>query len=276
MSDGSTRREDVDGIITVTFTRPEKRNAINNPMFEVLEEAIRDLREIDENRVLVIAAEGEYFTGGQDISTLNPTVGYATDGVRRTSNMRWQYRGNAHHDLWDQFEQVEKPVIQAIQGHCLGAGVEMGVSCDFRFASENATFGLPEVPNLASIPGSGGISRLTKLVGPHWARWLAMAGERIDAQQAMSMGYLHAVYPADELQDKVQAFARKLAGMPREAVGVAKFTIDSAADLDRHTSRFVDRLAQTLLFSSQEFSDRVNAFNDASAAREKARKEESS
>ena len=183
-----------------------------------------------------------------------------------------QYRADADHDLFDAIEQVEKPVILAAQGHCLGVGVEMGVSCDFRLASEGATFGLPEVQNLAALPGSGGISRLTRTVGPHWARWMAMACERVDARQALAIGLVHAVYPAEEFGERVQAFARKLASMPREALGVAKIAIDTADTFDRATARVFDRFAQTLLFTSDEFKDRVNAFNAASAARQEQRR----
>jgi enoyl-CoA hydratase/carnithine racemase len=260
-------RSDVDGVVTVTFTRPDKRNAVDREMFDLIAGAVADLRERDDLRVLVLTAEGDYYTGGKDVADLRTNVGQGTDGTVRGSNIRVQYRADADHDLFDAMEQVEKPVILAAQGHCLGVGVEMGVSCDFRLAAEGATFGLPEVQNLAVLPGSGGISRLTRIVGPHWARWLAMACERIDARQALAIGLVHAVYPADEFAEAVQVFARKLAGMPREALGVAKIAIDTADTVDRATARVFDRFSQTLLFSSDEFKDRVNAFNRASAAR---------
>lgn len=265
------RRDDQDGIISVTFTRPEKRNAVSRAMFTMIKDAVVDLRDNDDFRVLVIQAEGDYFTGGKDVADLKTNVGEGTDGTVRGSNMRSQYRDEADHDLFDALEQVEKPVILAAQGHCLGVGVEMGVSCDFRLASEAATFGLPEIANLAVMPGSGGISRLTRIVGPHWARWLAMACEQIDARQALAIGLVHAVYPIDEFSDRVQAFARKLAAMPREAVGVAKVAIDVADSIDRANARVFDRFAQTVLFMSDDFKRRVDAFNQASAARQQTR-----
>jgi len=174
--------------------------------------------------------------------------------------MRRQYRADAQHDLFDEIEQIEKPVVLAAQSHCFGVGVELAASCDFRLASDAATFALPEVANLAVIPGSGGISRLTRLVGPHWAKWLAMACERVDAEQAMAMGLAHAVYPAAEFPDRVASFAQRLAAMPREAVGLAKAAIDTAASVDRRSAREFDRLAQSLLFTSDDFRDRVDAF----------------
>jgi enoyl-CoA hydratase/carnithine racemase len=265
------RREEVDGVLTVTFTRDAKRNAVTPAMFDVLYGAVRDLGDRDDLRVLVITGEGRFFTSGLDFASLRLNVGEGTDGIVRGSNMRRQYRAEAHHDLFDEIESIEKPVILAAQGACMGVGIEMGVSCDFRFAAEGATFSLPEVQNIATLPGSGGISRLTRLVGPHWARWLAMACETIDAQQALQIGLVHAVYPADTFQEQVQAFARKMAGLPREAVGLTKHAIDVAETVDRRTAREFDRMAQTLLFMSDDFKDKVSAFNNASAARQAAR-----
>jgi enoyl-CoA hydratase len=227
-------RVDEDGVVYLTFTRPEKRNAVSREMFEMIRVAVEDLRDQDHLRVLVITGEGEYFTGGKDVADLRVNVGEGTDGTVRGSNMRAQ-------------------------------------SCDFRLAAEGSMFGLPEVQNLAVLPGSGGISRLTRLVGPHWARWLAMACEPVDAQQALAIGFVHAVYPKDDFADRVRAFAQKLVAMPREALGVTKVAIDMADTVDRGTSRVFDRFAQTLLFSADEFKDRVNAFNQASAARQKGR-----
>jgi len=267
MTTDEARREDADGIITVTFTRDAKRNAVSTAMWDVVRQAVRDLGDDDGQRVLVITGEGRYFTSGLDYTSLRPNVGEGTDGVIRGSNMRRQYRVEAYHDLFDEMESIEKPVVLAAQGHCFGVGVEMGASCDFRFGAEGATFSLPEVANIATIPGSGGISRLTRLIGPHWAKWLAMACQTVDARQALQIGLIHDVFPAETFGDRVREFAQKLAAMPREAMGLAKVGIDAANTVDRRTAREIDRLAQTLLFSSDEFKDRVNAFNAASAAR---------
>jgi enoyl-CoA hydratase/carnithine racemase len=252
METDEVRRDDADGVITLTFTRDTKRNAVTHEMFGALADAVRDLGDDDAQRVLVITAEGRYFTSGFDFKNLRTNVGEGTDGIIRGSNMRRQYRGEAYHDLFDEMESIEKPIILAAQANCFGVGIEMGVSCDFRFAADTALFALPEVMNVATIPGSGGVSRLTRLIGP---------------EQARSIGLVHDVFPAATFAEQVQEFARKLCGMPREALGLAKVAIDTADTVDRRTARDVDRLAQTLLFMSDEFKDKVNAFNAASAAR---------
>jgi enoyl-CoA hydratase/carnithine racemase len=87
-----------------------------------------------------------------------------------------------------------------------------------------------------------------------------MAGQTVDAHQALTMGLVHAVYPVAEFGERVQQFARHLASLPREAVGLAKVAIDIAASVDRRTAREVDRMANSLLFTSQEYTDKVNAF----------------
>ena len=259
------RRDVADGVLTITLTRDDKRNAIDFEMWAALETAVDDLATDHSLGVLVITGEGRYFTSGMDIMTLTPNPGMGDDGVLRGSQTRRVYRSNAHHDFFDRIEQVEKPIILAAQNHCFGVGVEMGASCDFRFAADVTTFSLPEIANLSALPASGGMSRLTRLIGPHWTKWIAMAGETIDAQQALAMGFVHAVYPAAEFSEKVQAFAKRLASSHREALGLAKLAIDTATEVDRRTARDFDRLSQTLLFHSPEFQARVKAFGERSA-----------
>lgn len=256
--DDQIRRDDADGIITLTFTRDHKLNAVSDEMIEVIRIAVTDLGDHETNRALVITAEGRYFTAGKDIGQMGAQPG---SGVA----LRRDYR--RLHELFDEMERLEKPIILAAQGPCLGVGVEMGSSCDFRFASERATFGLPEVPVLAVLPGSGGISRFTRLVGPHWARWLAMAGENVTADLALTMGFVHRVLPEEGFHEAVQAWTRKLVSLSAEALGLAKIAIDAAVDSDRRTARHIDRMANTQLLHTQEHLDKIEAFKSRSKQR---------
>jgi enoyl-CoA hydratase len=254
------RREDADGVITITFTRDKKLNAVTPGMLAAVREAAADLADDDAQRVLVITGEGRYFTSGLDIRSMRADLGTGTDGAVRGSTMRRQYRGDAMHDFYDELESIEKPIVLAAQATCLGIGIELGASCDFRIAAEGAHFGLPEVANLSVLPGSGGISRLTRLIGPHWTKWIAMAGQTVDAEQALHIGLVHAVHPKETFAERVQEFARHLASTPREAMGLAKLAVDTAVTADRRTARDFDRLAQTLLFQSPEFAAQQAAF----------------
>jgi enoyl-CoA hydratase len=232
-----------DGILTVTIDRQAKLNAISAQVTALLWDAVNALADRDDLRCLVITGRGRYFTAGLDLSV--PGGNRPGDPATQHLHPGWNFRRNyrSHHLLYDEFEAVEKPVILAAQGICLGAGVEMAASCDFRFCTPEAEFRLPEV-QLGAIAGSGGTSRLTRLVGPSWGKWMAMAGMPVGAEQAKTIGLVHDVFPAETFLDDVHAFCRHLVGLPAEALGLAKVVVDIAADVhDRTVQRHVDRLA---------------------------------
>ena len=245
------------GVLTLTFTRDEKLNAVSPEMRKVIEQAVADFGNDPQHRVLVFAAEGRYFTAGMDIGRMKDPDKQRSAQTGIT--LRQDYR--QLHKLFDELEAIEKPVIHAAQGPCLGVGVELSVSCDFRLASESASYGLPEIPVLGVIAGSGGISRMTRLVGPHWARWIAMAPNRIHARKAELIGLVHAVFEPGSFNEEVHKFARSLVDLSPEALGLAKLAIDSAASSDRVTARNFDRVANTLLRMSPEHLEKIDAFN---------------
>ena len=251
--DDHIRRTDADGIITLTFTRDKKLNAVSDEMIDVIRAAVADLADDESVRTLIITAEGRYFTAGKDISQM---------GAQSESGVALRRNYRRLHELFDEMERIEKPIILAAQGPCLGIGVEMSASCDFRLASDRAIFGLPEIPNLGVLPGSGGISRLTRIVGPHWTRWIAMAGENVTAEQALHIGLVHQVLPVEGFHDAVQAWARKLISNSAEALGLAKIAIDAAVDSDRRTARHIDRMANTQLIQSPEHLAKIEAFRN--------------
>jgi enoyl-CoA hydratase/carnithine racemase len=252
-----------DGIFEVTLNRPQKYNAISDAMLEGLRRAIDTFGSRRELRVMVLRAAGKYFSAGVEISPdISPTVEGTLDG-------RAWYR-RKFHALFDEFEAVEKPIVAAHQGPCLGGGLELSLSCDFRLAAQSARYGLPEI-DIGALPGSGGISRLTRMAGPHWARWLVMAGEQVTAEQALQMGFVHAVYPDEEFAARVEAFCAKLARQPYEVLGLAKLSIELAVDLDRAQARNVERIANSMLFTGAEHKALVQAFLERQAAKRKSR-----
>jgi enoyl-CoA hydratase/carnithine racemase len=247
-----------DGIITVTIDRPEKLNAISHEVTGLYWEAVNALADRDDLRCLVLAAKGKYFTAGLDLSS--PGGNRPGNPATMHQHPGWNFRRNyrSHHLLYDEMEAIEKPIVLAVQGICLGAGIEMGMSCDFRFCTPNAEFALPEV-NLGAIAGSGGTSRLTRLVGVSWAKYLAMAGMRIDAQRALMMGLVQDVFPEETFMDDVYAFCRRMMTINPEALGLAKLAIDMYGDVqDRTVQRHIDRMAVTLTF--EEFEKSMQRF----------------
>jgi enoyl-CoA hydratase len=251
---------DSEGILTITFHREEKLNAITPEMTEALWTAVRMLSTRDDLRCLVITGTGRYFTAGMDLST---EVG-SSPGNPETQDQHpgWNFRRNyrTHHLLYDEMESVEKPIIIAFQGIALGAGVEMAGSVDFRFCVPDATFGVPEV-KLGVMAGSGGTSRLTRLVGPAWAKWMAMAGMRVDAQRALAIGLVHDIFPAETFLDDVYDFCRGLIKLSPEVLGVTKLAIDMYVDTDRTAQRHIDRLLVTGLVQSGDFDKARERFS---------------
>jgi enoyl-CoA hydratase/carnithine racemase len=249
-----------EGIVTVTFDRPDKLNAIDASMTAALWEAATALADRDDLRCLVITGKGQYFTAGIDLNS--PVGNRPGNPVTESSHPGWNFRRNyrSHHLLYDEFESIEKPIVLAAQGICLGAGLEMAVSCDFRFCTEAAEFGVPEV-HIGMFAGSGGTSRLTRLVGPAWGKWVAMAGKRISAGQALQMGLVHDVFEPDTFMDQVYGFCRDLITIPAEILGVSKLAVDIYADVhDRTVQRHVDRLIVTGIMDSPEFKARTARF----------------
>jgi enoyl-CoA hydratase/carnithine racemase len=169
--------------------------------------------------------------------------------------MRQWYRsgvmGWGMQPLWDEMEALEKPFVVAHHAPCVGGGLEMSLSCDFRLAAKRATYALPEA-KLGSIPASGGVSRLTRLVGPQWAKWMIMGGEIIDSERALAIGLVQQVYPDETFEADVMAFCERLAAQPPEMSAIAKLTIDLVADMTPGRARMVERLGQSVLGTGAE------------------------
>jgi enoyl-CoA hydratase/carnithine racemase len=246
MADAHTAVEHDGAVLVFSFNRPEKYNAFTREMLAALAAAVQTYADDSELRVLLIRAEGKYFSAGMDVTALGRTPeGEGPSGFRR------RYRITAWHDLWDAFETLEKPIVVAHQGPCVGAGLEMSLSCDFRLASDAAHYSLPEL-NMGMIPGSGGTSRLVRAVGGALARWMIMANQKVGADQALSAGLVNAVYPAGTFEADVRAFCQALAEQPPEALAAAKLAIEFATDLDRTQARNMERLVNSSLSEGDE------------------------
>lgn len=242
--------EEDDGILIVTLNRPEKYNAMSVAMVHTISAAVDRLRDTPELKVMLIRARGKYFSAGADLkegSHQRPTTGSGIREMHRRmpSDMR---------RIWDEIEAVEKPFVVAHQGPCVGGGLEMSLSCDFRLASENASYAFPE-GKFAILPATNGVARLTRLVGAGWARYLIMANKPVDAQRALIMGLVHDVFPAECFDQDVLDFCRHLAQQNGEQMGTAKIAIELARELPAHQAASMERLANSALMlnpASQE------------------------
>ncbi len=251
-----------DAIAVLTLSRPATLNSWNQKMRDELREAVRDLVADDALRVLVITGEGRAFSAGEDVRGMQGLTELGTRGFRRVVR--------DIHNVFDELEAIEAPVIAAINGVAAGGGLELALSCDFRIASETAKLGFPE-NNVGLIPGSGGCSRLVKLVGIARAKRLVMSGEMIEARRALEMGLVEEVFPAEELLPKTMAFARRLAEKAPLALGLAKLVLNACANVDPDTGRHLERLGQSILKRTEDHEEGAKAFVEKRKARFKGR-----
>ena len=236
--------EEIGPILQVTFNRPEKLNALSFELIEGLWKAVATYAEREDLRCFLIRSTGRYFSAGADL-----LGGQASPRSGGTAAVREWYRtkmGGGMQPLYDEIENLEKPFVVAHHATCVGGGLELSLSCDFRLAAQSAKYSFPEA-KLGAIPASNGVSRLTRLVGPHWAKWSILANQLIDADRALSIGLVHDVYPDEIFEAKVLEFCRGLAEIPPEMAAMAKLTIDLAADVTAERARKIERLGQSIL-----------------------------
>ena len=173
--------EKQDNIAIVTINRPTKLNALNKATIQELHEGFKTLNEDKSVKVIIITGSGEKaFVAGADISE------FADFSVENGGKLA----AEGHALLFDYVQNLNKPVIAAVNGFALGGGLELAMSCHFRTASNNAKMGLPEV-TLGVIPGYGGTQRLAQLVGKGRAMEMIMTAGMVDAATALSLSLIH-------------------------------------------------------------------------------------
>jgi enoyl-CoA hydratase/carnithine racemase len=256
--------EEQDGILIATLNRPDKLNALSGETMQLFEEALLRFRDTPDLKVLLIRAAGRYFCAGADLRSGSPT------GQPRTaSGIRENHRRGLHgmHRIYDEMEHIEKPIVSAIHATCLGGGLELALSCDFRLAAKGASFGFPE-GLFGVLPASNGVSRLTRLCGPHWARWLIMANQRADADRALIMGLVHDVMPDEGFEEAALDFCRHLTKQNGEQMGAAKIAIELAAELGPEMGRHVERMANSALMLNPAYLEGIERYIKKLGAKE--------
>jgi enoyl-CoA hydratase/carnithine racemase len=231
------------------MNRPEKLNAYNAKMVAELLALLADLASRKAIRALVFTGAGRAFSSGADIGP---------DGLGEGGFVADHYpRGG---NLEDQLESAEIPTIAAINGLCVGGGLELAIACDFRIASAEARFGFPEV-TWGMVPGAG-CSRLVKLLGPAWAKRLVMVGDFISAQEALAIGLVHQVVEPAQLEDKTQEFIQRLLrGAPR-ALSLAKQLINDVVNVPLPVARKLEQLGASLMRNTEEQREGIAAFRE--------------
>jgi enoyl-CoA hydratase/carnithine racemase len=241
--------EEDSAILIATLNRPDKLNALSRETLEIFDEAVYRFRDTPALKVMLIRATGRYFSAGADLRAAP-----AGPAPTTASGIREMHRLKLHgmQRIYDEMEHIEKPVVVAHQGPCVGGGLELSLSCDFRLAAAGASYSFPE-GKFGLLPASNGVSRLVRIVGTHWARYLIMGNKVADAERALIMGLVHEVYPDEGFQDRALEFCRHLAQQNGEQMGTAKIAIELARDVGLDQARHIERLANSALMLAPDY-----------------------
>jgi enoyl-CoA hydratase/3-hydroxyacyl-CoA dehydrogenase len=238
----------------IVLNRPHRLNAISPKMVEELEDAVDELSADRSVRVIVITGSGgRAFSVGADITAFSEIL--STES-KVPMALKFSLKFN---DLLRKLERVPKPVVAAIDGYALGGGLELALACDFRIASDRSEVGQPEI-RLGLIPGGGATQRLTRLIGPSRAKQVIFFGDRIKADEALRLGILDKVVPAESFEREVREFAARLAELPPIALAAAKEAINTALNVSIDDGLRYESSLFAHLFSTKDLAEGISAF----------------
>ncbi len=238
-----------DGIGRVTINRPEQMNSLNRAFLGELGRILDESENDDDIRVLVLTGRGKAFCAGADIDEIrgfgSASAGY--DFIQLAQR------------TFQRIETLGKPVVACINGLALGGGLELALACDFRIASVQAVFGLPEV-KIGALPAAGGTTRLPRIIGLTRAVEMLMLGEPIGAEEALRLGLVGRVAPADKLLEVTTQVAVSLSRMPPLALKVIKKVVSSGLDSSLESGMALELQAAGFLFNTEDLKEGVAAF----------------
>ena len=238
-----------DSIATVTINRPDKLNALNHQTMTELKQLFSSIKNDAAVNVVIITGAGEKaFVAGADISELNK--------LNAITGKEFAESGQA---VFNMIEKLGKPVIAAVNGFALGGGCELSMACHIRLASEKAKFGQPEV-NLGIIPGYGGTQRLPRLVNTGRALEYILTGDMIDANEALRVGLVSKVYPAEELMAKALEMAGKIASKGQIAVRMSVDAVVASNELSEREGLNYEASLFSISCSTDDFKEGTKAF----------------
>jgi len=238
-----------DNIATVTINRPKSLNALNSEVLNEIFIAVESIASNENLRVLILTGSGEKaFVAGADISEL-----------AELNTLEAKFFVANGHKTMAALQNLSIPVIAAVNGFALGGGLELALSCDFIYASENSKFGLPEI-TLGLIPGFGGTQRLSRIIGKNMAKEMIFTGKMISAEEASQMGFVNIVVPADELIETVTKTAQGIAAKGKVSLNLAKQTINQGMDVDLATGCKMEIDAFALCVASEDAQEGTQAF----------------
>ena len=242
---------DDSGVLTLTLNRPQAMNSLNFDLLRALDAQIREVRFRSDVRVVIVTGAGEKaFCAGADLKE--------RAGMTPTQVKEFIY---TIRNLFTEIENLNKPVIGAVNGVALGGGTELALACDMRIASQTASMGLTET-RLAIIPGAGGTQRLPRLIGRAKAKELIFTGRRIDAQEALSLGLVNEVCPGEELMDSCRKMADMILEAGPIAIEQAKYAVNQGLETDLQTGLAIESNAYWVTIPTQDRLEGLAAFRE--------------
>lgn len=217
----------VDGpVATITLNRPRRKNAFTLEMCDAWAKALRDAADDQSVRAVIVTGAGGDFCSGVDLSALAE--------VEDTPIGRKRMLMDRIHKVAHALEDLDKPVVAALQGVAVGAGLDMALLCDMRWAGESVRLSEGYI-TVGLVPGDGGTWLLSRVVGTAKAMELIMTGDVVEAEEALALKMVNHVFPDDQVQEQARAFALRLAGQPPVQVQMIKRLVRSAERVDLRT-----------------------------------------
>lgn len=232
----------------LTFNRPEVLNALNTTVATESLQAIESIKHDPDVRVLILTGAGRAFVAGADIAEMNEKN---AEQARIYSELG--------HRFMNTLQDLPQPVIAAVNGFCLGGGLEVALACDIRIASESAQFGLPETV-LGIIPGWGATQRTARLLGAARTKELIFTGKRIKAPEALAMGLVNRVVPDEELMDVVLEMAETMCRQGQTSLRAAKTVINRGIDMNLDEALRLEIDTFVDLFDTDDRREGMTAF----------------
>jgi enoyl-CoA hydratase/carnithine racemase len=241
------RVEVEDGVATIRVDRP-KMNALDAQVQEEIRAAATECTAREDVKAVVLWGGERVFAAGADIKEM-ADMSY-TDMVRRSGALQSSFSAVA---------RIPKPVVAAVNGYALGGGCELALCADVRVAADNAVLGQPEIL-LGIIPGAGGTQRLSRLVGPSKAKDLIFTGRFVKAEEALTIGLVDRVVPADEVYAEAVAWAKQFSGAASYALRAAKESVDRGLEVDLETGLEIERQQFAALFATEDRAIGMKSF----------------
>lgn len=238
-----------DGILYLTLNRPDVRNALSPKMWNDIRTATQCARDDDSVKVVIVSGAGDKaLASGADIREIHDREYLKM--MQATASLSLKA-----------LEDLYKPVICAVNGYALGGGCELAMACDIRIATRRSKFGQPEV-NLGIMPGAGGTQRLPRLVGIGKAKELIFTGRIIGAEEACAIGLVNKVTEdsREALMAEAEAMAKQIMTKGPIAIMMSKIAINTGSETDLNTGLMIERLAQTVAFSTEDRKEGTAAF----------------